>query len=215
MAGTFIPEIRDFHDVVKLLENHPEWRTELRRLILTDELLSLPQEMSQLAVQMSRLTDQMSTLTEVVQRVSADVGRLKGDGLEVRYALRGVPSVTRVVRRPHPLSLEELDTLLTEAEAKELLSAQESEEITLTDLVIKGKQRSTGTQIYLLVEISWGVGVDDVQRAAARASLLAKTGEHVIPAVAGEWVTPDAQQLAPGLGVWQFTPSRVVAPSLP
>jgi hypothetical protein len=213
MTATSIPEIRDFHDVVKLLETHPEWRTDLRRLILTDELLSLPQEMAQLVVQVSRFTDQMTTLTEVIQRVSVDVGRLKGDGLEVRYTLRGVPLVTRIVRHPHPLSLEELDTLLADAETQGLLSAQESEEITLTDLVISGKQRSTGTPIYLVTEISWGVGIDDVQRAATRASLFAKTGKHVIPAVAGEWVTPDAQQLAPGLGVWQFTPSRVVAPS--
>src|SRR5215813_14524166 len=160
MAGTSISEIRDFHDVVRLLETHPEWRTDLRRLILTDELLSLPQAMAQLAVHVSRLTDQMTTLTEVMQRVSVDVGRLKGDGLEVRYTLRGVPLVTRVVRRPHPLSLEELDTLLAEAETQGLLSAQESEEITLADLVISGTQRSTGTPIYVLAEISWGIGVD-------------------------------------------------------
>ncbi len=212
MAGTNLPEIRDFHDVVKLLETHPEWRKDLRRLILTDELLSLPQEMTQLTVQVNRLADQMTTLTEVIQRVGVDVGRLKGDGLEVRYGLRGVPLVTRVVRRPHPLSLEELDTILADAETQGLLSAQESEEIILTDLVISGKQRSTGTPIYVVTEISWGVGVDDVQRAATSASLLAKTGKQVIPAVAGEWVTPDAQQLAPRLGVWQFTPARVVVP---
>jgi hypothetical protein len=211
MAGTSIPEIQDFHDIVRLLEMHPEWRSDLRRLILTDELLALPQEMAQLTSQVSRLTEQMVMLTEVGQRVSVDVGRLKGDGLEVRYTLRGIPLVTRVLRRPHPLSQGELDALLEEAESSGLISSTDSEEIVLADLVIRGKQK--GTDVYLVTEVSWGVGTDDVQRAAKRASLLAKTGIRTIAAVAGEWVTPDAQQLAPGLGVWQFTPSRVVSPA--
>lgn len=103
-------ETSDFHDVVRLLEAHPEWRAELRRLVLTDELLALPQQMAKLTEQVTRLTEQMSTLTEIVQRVSVDVGRLKGDGLEVRYALRGIPSITNLVRRPHTLSRDELDT---------------------------------------------------------------------------------------------------------
>ncbi len=210
MASPSIPEIQDFHDVVRLLETHPEWRSDLRRLILTDELLALPHEMTQLTSQVSRLTEQVGTLTEVLQRVGVDVGRLKGDGLEVRYTLRGIPLVTRVLRRPHPLSQEELDAILEEAEGRGCLLSTESEEIVLADLVIRGKQQ--GADVYLVTEVSWGVGIDDVQRAAKRASLLAKTGLSTIPAVAGEWVTPDAQQLAPGLGVWQFTPSRVISP---
>ena len=73
----------DFHEVIRLLEIHPEWRTELRRIVLTDELLALPQQVTKLTEQVGRLTEQMGTLTEVVQRMSVDVGRLKGDGLEV------------------------------------------------------------------------------------------------------------------------------------
>jgi ATP phosphoribosyltransferase regulatory subunit HisZ len=112
MASMTIAEIQEFHDIVRLLEAHPEWRAELRRLILSDELLTLPQDVSRLTANVSRLAEQMTTLTEILQRMSVDVGRLKGDGLEVRYTLRGMPSVTRVLRRPHPLSQEELDTLL-------------------------------------------------------------------------------------------------------
>ena len=61
MAATSIQDIRDFHDVVRLLEEHPEWRAELRRLILSDELLALPQQMARLTEQVSRLTEQMAT----------------------------------------------------------------------------------------------------------------------------------------------------------
>ena len=135
----------DFHEVVRLLETHPEWRAELRRIVLTDELLALPQLIANLTEQVGRLTEQMATLTEIVQRVSVDVGRLKGDGLEVKYALRGIPSITNLVRRPHTLSPEELDALLEEAEKRGVITAGESAEIHRTDLVVRGKRRDTGS----------------------------------------------------------------------
>ncbi|GIV17414.1 MAG: hypothetical protein KatS3mg022_2849 [Armatimonadota bacterium] len=34
--------VEDLHDLVRLLEQHPEWRAELRRVLLGDELLQLP-----------------------------------------------------------------------------------------------------------------------------------------------------------------------------
>jgi len=40
--------ITDFHDLVQLLERHEEWRKELRRLLLTDELLNLPNAVQEL-----------------------------------------------------------------------------------------------------------------------------------------------------------------------
>lgn len=254
--------ITSFGDVMRLLETHPDWRADLRRVLLTDDLLDLPRSVSQLTrdvqalveaqrrtetrlstltenvqalveaqrrteTQLSTLTEdvralaeaqrrtntQLATLTEIVQRQSVDIGRLKGDGLEVRYLLRGVPSVTRLVRRPHALSPTERDILLDDAEAKGLLTVEESDDIELVDLIVRGRHRGVGTTVYVVTEVSWGVGVDDVYRAAKRAALLAKTGVLAIPAVAGEWATPDAQQLAPGLGVWQFMPSQVIPPT--
>ena len=68
MAATSIQDIRDFHDVVRLLEEHPEWRSELRRLILSDELLALPQQLARLTEQVSRLTEQLATLTHDTAR---------------------------------------------------------------------------------------------------------------------------------------------------
>ena len=35
--------INDIHDLVELLQNHPDWAETLRNLILTRELLDLPQ----------------------------------------------------------------------------------------------------------------------------------------------------------------------------
>ena len=35
--------VEDLHDLVRLLEEHPEWRAELRKVLLGDELLQLPE----------------------------------------------------------------------------------------------------------------------------------------------------------------------------
>ena len=40
--------VEEFHDLVRILEERPEWRSELRRLILTDHLLALPEQMTEL-----------------------------------------------------------------------------------------------------------------------------------------------------------------------
>jgi hypothetical protein len=211
----------DVHEVIHFLENHPEWIPDLRRVLLTNDLLALPEQVTRLTEQVGNVstemhalveaqrqtTTQLSTLTEVVQRIGVDVGRLQGDDLEVRYLLKSLPSVTRLVRRPHSMSPEELDILLEDAETRGLIAADEGEDIALADLVIRGRGRESGTEMYLLTEVSWGVGVDDVERAARRAMLLSKAGVTAIPAVAGEWVTPEAQQLAPSTVSHKFVGS--------
>ena len=40
--------VEEFHDLVRILEERPEWRSELRRLILTDHLLALPEQITEL-----------------------------------------------------------------------------------------------------------------------------------------------------------------------
>jgi len=35
--------IQDLHDLIRLLQEHPDWRAELRRVLLTSELLELPE----------------------------------------------------------------------------------------------------------------------------------------------------------------------------
>src|SRR5919201_2271813 len=40
--------VAEFHDLVRLVEERPEWRAELRRLVLTDELRALPEQVARL-----------------------------------------------------------------------------------------------------------------------------------------------------------------------
>jgi hypothetical protein len=53
----------EFHDLIRLVESHPEWRVELRRLVLTDEPLALPE-------QVGVLTEQMTAPLQVLLRLT-------------------------------------------------------------------------------------------------------------------------------------------------
>ncbi len=57
-------ELRDFHDLVRLLRDYPEWREELRALLLTQELLTLPTTVTQLIVRLDQLTETVARLVE-------------------------------------------------------------------------------------------------------------------------------------------------------
>ncbi len=236
--------VEEFGDLVRILEEKPEWRVALRRLVLTDELLSLPEQVASLRAdtdrrfqelievqkrteeQMALLTGQVAVLAEaqrrteeqvaeLVQAVHAltiDVGYLKGEVLENRYRTRGHAYFGRMVRRAHVLSSDELTSLFEEAIESGTLSEAEVDEIALADAVVRGKRREDGTDVYLVVEVSWGVGPSDVERAVQRAALLEKTGTPTVPVVAGRWVTSEAGRLAHAKQVWQITDGQAVSP---
>jgi hypothetical protein len=269
MAATSIQEIKDFHDVIRLLEDHPEWRSELRRVLLTDALLALPDQLARLTEQVAALAagqartnerlaalderlatlveaqqrtneqvaalaagqartderlaaldDRMATLVEAqrhltmsVQGLTDDVGALKGKGLEIHYRIYGSPFFGIILRRPQVVSMEELTDLLDIALDRGVLSPIEAMEIRRADVIIRGTRREDGASVHLVVEVSWSVDLEDVERAARRAALLAQVGLIVLPVVAGETVRPNAADLAHALHVWQVTNADVIAPA--
>jgi hypothetical protein len=243
--------VDDFRDLVRLLEEKPEWRTELRRQILTDELLSLPAQVAELRVYterrfrelaeaqartearltelaaaqarteakmaelveaQTRITTQLVELTLVVQTLTNDMGEVKGVTTEIDYRTKARAYFGRLLRRPHVLSQDELSSLLDEAVETGVISEDHADDIALADIVLRGKHRQDGTDTYLLVEVSWGVGLHDVERAARRAALLAQLGTPVIPAVAGRRLTAEAADLARTKQVWQIMDGYALAP---
>ncbi|MEP0773054.1 MAG: hypothetical protein HRF46_01665 [Acidobacteriota bacterium] len=62
----------DFHDLVRALEDHPEWRAELRRLVLTDEFLPLPEVVRQLAEAQRRTEERLNAF------IASSEERLRG-----------------------------------------------------------------------------------------------------------------------------------------
>lgn len=192
--------VEEFRDLVRILEERPEWRGELRRLVLTDELLSLPEKVAALTAQVTELVEaqrrteeqvitlirQVTELTRAVHALTDDVGELKGKGLEADYRTKGPAYFSRLLRRVHVLSADELTALVEDAADRGALSASQAQEIYEADLVVRGKRWEDGTEVYLVVEVSWGVGPQDVERAVRRAELLTHIGATVLPVVAGK-----------------------------
>src|SRR5581483_11520509 len=154
--------VRDFHDLVALLEAHPEWQAELRRLLLPGELLELPTlarelvlaqqrteaRLEALADRVNALTASVEALTEAQLRTQAtvatlvkDVGRLKGLMLEMRYQDRAHNYFRPLVARGHALTGDELNALFDEALASGALSDQEIDVLSDADLIVLGQQR--------------------------------------------------------------------------
>ena len=235
--------VEDFHDLVRLLEERPEWREELRRLVLTPELLALPeqiaalrarseQQFQALTAQVAALTEaqhrtetevrglaeallrtegQMARLTQAMQTLTNDVGELKGKSLEADYRAKGPAYFSRIVRRPHVLTSDELMTLVEDAWDSGVLSRLEAQDLYDTDVIVRGRLED-GTAVYVLAEVSWGVDRHDIERATQRAAILARLGTPVIPVVAGKRITPAVGRLAQQHQVWQLTNGRAVAP---
>jgi len=67
---------QDYMGLVKLLDEHPEWKAELRRLLLTEELLSLPETVRQLSRSIEQLTKAQQSSEERLRRLEETVEKL-------------------------------------------------------------------------------------------------------------------------------------------
>src|SRR6266540_1684141 len=75
--------VQDFGDRLRLLEEHPEWRSELRRHVVSDELLELPALVRALVEaqrstdkRIERLTEQLKGLAQRVDHLAVQVEAL-------------------------------------------------------------------------------------------------------------------------------------------
>jgi hypothetical protein len=68
--------VQDLQDLLVLLRQHPEWRDAVRREVLSDELLELPDLVRRLAQAQEQLTARVDRLTEVLEQLTARVDRL-------------------------------------------------------------------------------------------------------------------------------------------
>ncbi len=60
--------VRDYKDLIQLLAEHPEWREELRRALLSDDFLALPQIVRELAEAQKRTEQRLDELAEAQKR---------------------------------------------------------------------------------------------------------------------------------------------------
>lgn len=61
--------IQDLQDLIRLLEEHPHWRTQLRQVLLTQEVLELPERMNQLTHTVEALSHTVEHLSRTVEQI--------------------------------------------------------------------------------------------------------------------------------------------------
>lgn len=214
-------------DVLGLLRSDPAFREEVRRQLLTDELLGLPAvvrelveaqrrteaQLQRLAEQVQRQGEQVQRQGEQLQRLAEQVGALvswqrgeagRRDG--ERYERETVRRAPVLFNGGHGGTSDDpgVRQRLTEQLRTELDGGIVSDEENpfLADLLWwKGEQVA-------VVEVSLQVNGLDVARAAARAATLARAGARALAVVIGEeWAAPTAVRQADALRVeWKVGP---------
>jgi len=127
--------VEDFQDLVRLLRERPEWRDELRRVLLTDELLELPRLMRALAEEVRRLAEAQLKTEERIGRLEEAVARL------AEAQLKTEERVGRLEERVGGLEertgrLEEAQIRLEQAVAR-LAAAQAKTERAVQELAVQ------------------------------------------------------------------------------
>lgn len=56
--------VDDFQDLLKLLEEHPEWQAQLRPVVLGKEILEIPSRMDRVEAALERVAERLDALTE-------------------------------------------------------------------------------------------------------------------------------------------------------
>jgi hypothetical protein len=210
--------VNDFRDLIALLEARPDWRAELRRLVLSDELLRLPEEMRELVAIVRDLAEQMrrseARLGQVeerldkvegrlgqveerldkvevrLERVEDQVGDLRGNDLERRVRERPHIYVGKYVRRARLIGDDDLFALLNEAMTAGRITDEQADDIERLDAVVEGQVGEQKT--YLAVEVSSTVSDYDVERVVRRAAALGRALGQPVRAVVVGAVIPEA-----------------------
>ncbi len=92
----------DFADLLRALEEHPEWRAELRRLLLPEALLGLPDLVAEIAATVRDVAALLQRLAEAQQRMQQELAalaeaqrRTQAEVAELRTTVAGLAEAQR------------------------------------------------------------------------------------------------------------------------
>lgn len=223
--------VNEYLDLVRLLGERPEWRTELRHLLLSDDLLELPRIVRNLAEAQERTEARLERLAEAQERTEAQVRQLvitvrdltemqkqlvdnvsglKGWALEERYRKHAYGYFGRWLRKARAVDLGAL-TAVGEAYHSGQLSDEDWEALSALDLIVQGRagKGAKARDVFVAMEVSFVIDTSDVERAHRRAELLRRLGYTAFGAVGGEAVLDAAENRAKELGVTIALDGRV------
>ncbi len=219
--------IRSFYDILQALREHPDWAEQLLSLLLTEELLKLPQKFDKFVEEefrplakrvekleegqkrleegQSRLEKDVAILKNKVSKLEVDVAKLKGDNLERKVRERAPAYFGRYFRRVKAVPIEEWSEKLEDALDGGLISEEERKDALNLDALIRVKSED-GRDLLLAVEVSHTLEDKDADRALRRANVIARVyGIETIPVVIGAYVPEGLQDRHPKVLVVQVS----------
>ncbi|MFZ8804095.1 MAG: hypothetical protein ACO2PO_14080 [Candidatus Calescibacterium sp.] len=128
------------------------------------------------------LKKDVDTLKKDVDILKKDVAYLKGSDRERWYRDRAHAVFGRLVLKGKPFE-EKAAEILWDAYKRCQISKEERDEVLSSDLLWSGER--DGKFVVLVVEVSFAISQDDVERAKKRAEILRKLGILAIPVVGG------------------------------
>ncbi|MCS7173099.1 MAG: hypothetical protein N0A24_06845 [Armatimonadetes bacterium] len=203
--------VKDFQDLLKLLRERPEWREELRRVLLTDELLELPRVVRELGEEaVARLAEAQLRTEERVSRLEEAVARLEDAQARTELALQQLAQQVGRLSDAVGFTLEELARELGPSYLAQRFGIRveslerrfftvDGEEV---EVDFFGEGTRDGERIVVVGEVRSRIYGRDVEVLARRVRSLAPqlTGTPV-PALFGFVIHPSAQQAADRTGV--------------
>lgn len=185
----------DVRRIIQLMQEDPRVRDELRRALLTQELLEMPQRLAEFALvterrfeEIDRRFDEINLQFALIDRrfeqidrrfdlLDMEIADLRGSNYE-RLVRDRAPAVLRPVgggvRRIRVISTADLADLLDEAVDSDKLTEADRDEVLNVDFVARALLTTTRVPVYLAVEASISLGSEDVERAELRARLVGK-----------------------------------------
>ena len=186
MAATTINTIED---LIRVLDENPEWLEALRARLLTRELLELPQRLADFVEATERRFEAIDQRFEATDR---QLAQLRSDlaPIKAAHARNATLREADLIAEDNGLSFVRV---LSAAQVAELarsrgaagVAKNEVRSFRRADLIVEGRGEA-GETCYLAVEISYTVNGRDTDRAIRNAGLLTQfTGRRACAVVAG------------------------------
>ena len=205
--------INNMSDLVKVLQENPEWLLTIRGLIIYKEIADLPASVEELKAAVDTLSTRLDDVSETLTTVSSRVDNLTGadyEGQAAHFGCRRLRDALQVedlqlMYQTRRQGRENLRNLLSQDQAGHRPSKENQDDLEDTDLIFwvygsnaEGKELVTA---HLVAEVSITIKADDVVRARRRAQILGScTNLPCLAAVIGTAITPEAKtQLGNGV----------------
>lgn len=191
------------------LRSDEAFREEVRRQVLTEELLSLPERFVALVGEVHALAERLDVFVEAtdrrlaslerqVTRLADDYGDLRGAVLEQQVRQNPGYYLHKYAKRVRVVTLDEL----LDRQGSPFLSEEEEAVLARTDVLATGVSRARGGPVVFAIEATWRPHSGDVERDVRRRDVLADKGIEALAVIVSiKTATEGVARLAEASGV--------------